>query len=97
MGTCFELPYAWTEPFPAGLDLARLAGFLVVALTPSDDAVHLDELVLAPGQRVVLVLGTEGPGLSEPTLAGRRRAGGHTPAPGCRLAQRGRGGRRGLL
>ncbi len=68
MGTCFELPYAWTGPFPAGLDGARQAGFLVVALTPSRDALALDELTLAPGQRVVLVLGTEGPGLSEPTL-----------------------------
>ena len=68
MGECFSLPYAWAAPFPAGLDVARRAGFLVVALTPAPDAVAVDELGLAPGARVVLLLGTEGPGLSEPSL-----------------------------
>lgn len=68
MGACFTLPHAWTDAFPAGLDVARDAGFTVVALTPAAEAVALASLPLGPTDRVVLVLGTEGDGLREPTL-----------------------------
>lgn len=68
MGACFSLPYAWAETFPAGLDVAREAGFVVVALTPVGSA-RLDELPLGGPDRVVLVLGAEGDGLREATLA----------------------------
>ena len=68
MGASFTLPHAWTGPFPAGLDVARDAGFTVVALTPAAGAVALDSLSWAPTDKVLLVLGTEGEGLGEPTL-----------------------------
>lgn len=53
------LPGAW----PASLDLLRDAGFVVVALTPSADAVPLARAGLE-GRRVALLVGAEGPGLT---------------------------------
>jgi tRNA G18 (ribose-2'-O)-methylase SpoU len=69
MGQVFALPYAYL-PWPAGLDHLRTAGFRVLALTPAPDATALDELVLAADDRVALLLGAEGPGLSAEALAG---------------------------
>jgi tRNA G18 (ribose-2'-O)-methylase SpoU len=62
MGAVFTLPYARLTEWYDGLDLLRGSGFTVVALTPSADAVPLDQ-ALGAG-RVALVLGSEGPGLS---------------------------------
>jgi tRNA G18 (ribose-2'-O)-methylase SpoU len=44
-------------------------GFTVLALTPDPQAVPLDELPASASDRVALVLGAEGPGLSEGALA----------------------------
>lgn len=68
MGACFSLPHCRVGSFPGGLDVARRAGFAVVALTPAPTAVPLVEVPLTRGQRVVLVLGAEGEGLSRATL-----------------------------
>jgi tRNA G18 (ribose-2'-O)-methylase SpoU len=69
MGTVFSVPYAVLEPWPRGLDALRDAGFLRLALTPAPDAVPLPELRLDPGQRVALLFGTEGDGLTPRALA----------------------------
>lgn len=67
MGAVLTLPYtrltSWYDALPA----VRDAGFQVLALTPAPDAVPLDELPL--GDRVALVLGTEGAGLSPRWMA----------------------------
>lgn len=59
-----ELPGDW----PASLDALRSAGLQVAALTPAPDAVPLAQAALA-GQRVALLLGAEGPGLSDEALS----------------------------
>ncbi|MCL3861934.1 RNA methyltransferase [Actinotalea sp. K2] len=64
MGTVFQVPWTRLESWPAGLDALREDGFTVAALALSDDAVTLDELAAAPPDRLALVLGTEGDGLS---------------------------------
>lgn len=64
MGTVFAVPWTRLEPWPGGLELLRDRGFTVAALALTDDAVTLDELVAAPPERLALVLGTEGDGLS---------------------------------
>ena len=64
MGTVFQVPWARLEPWPDGLDLLRGRGFTVAALALQPDAVSLDELAAAAVQRLALVLGTEGDGLS---------------------------------
>lgn len=62
MGAVLTLPYARLENWYDALGQLRAAGFHVLALTPAADAVPLDEIPL--GDRVALVLGTEGAGLS---------------------------------
>lgn len=69
MGHVLRVPFAsLPEPWPASLDVLRVAGFTVVALTPGVDAVPLAAARLA-GRRVALVLGAEGSGLSAAALA----------------------------
>ena len=46
------------------------AGSRVAALALTDDAVSLDELAADPPERLALVLGTEGDGLSRRTIGG---------------------------
>lgn len=69
MGEVFDLPYARAGRFPDGLDPLVDAGFTLVALTPGDDAVDLDQRSFAGDERVALVLGSEGPGLTDATAA----------------------------
>lgn len=68
MGEVFAVPHARLDSFPAGLADVREAGFHVAALTPGDDSQPLDSLVRTPGDRVAILLGTEGPGLSAAAL-----------------------------
>nr|WP_020670001.1 RNA methyltransferase [Amycolatopsis nigrescens] len=68
MGHVLRVPFAALEPWPSGLDLLRAQGFRVAALTPRPDSVALSELGAAGG-KVALLLGSEGPGLSEEALA----------------------------
>lgn len=69
MGHVLRVPFTTlTGPWPASLDLLRAAGLTVAALTPSTDAVPLARAGLA-GRRVALLLGAEGPGLTDEALA----------------------------
>lgn len=68
MGEIFGLPYARLDPFPDGLDVLHAHGFSLVALTPAPDATAIDELAFAPDEKVALVLGSEGPGLTDATM-----------------------------
>ena len=47
----------------------RLADHRVLALTPSRDALPLDEVHVDPEERIALLVGAEGPGLSDEALA----------------------------
>jgi tRNA G18 (ribose-2'-O)-methylase SpoU len=62
MGAVFAIPYARMTNWRAGLAEIRAAGYTVLALTPDQAAVALDDVPM-PG-RVALLLGTEGDGLS---------------------------------
>ncbi len=68
MGEAYALPYARLDPFPAGFDALRGLGFTVLALTPDARADDLGTVRLGPDDRVALLLGAEGPGLSGPAL-----------------------------
>lgn len=69
MGEVFALPWARTATLPAGLGPLRAAGFTIVALTPSPEATPLPELQLAASDKVALLLGAEGPGITDESLA----------------------------
>lgn len=68
MGEVFGLPVARLPRFPEGLDLVVDHGFSLVALTPDPDARPIDDVAFAPDEKVALVLGSEGPGLSDATM-----------------------------
>jgi tRNA G18 (ribose-2'-O)-methylase SpoU len=69
MGEVFSLPVARLEPpWPAGLSVIRAAGFRLLALTPGEQATPLDQLKLGAEDKVALLLGAEGPGLSARVL-----------------------------
>lgn len=68
MGTVFQVPWTRLPSWPAGMAALREAGFTVASLALSDDAVTLDELAAARYERLALVLGSEGHGLTPATI-----------------------------
>jgi tRNA G18 (ribose-2'-O)-methylase SpoU len=81
MGAVFEIPYARIEDWYAGPDALRRHGFTVVGLTPAPDAVPLEGAV-AGRERVALLLGSEGYGLSRHWLESADLRGRIEMAPG---------------
>lgn len=73
IGHALRVPFATLEPWPGAIDALRSAGFDTLALTPGGDT-DLRPGAVAPGRRWALVLGSEGPGLTDAALAacGRR-------------------------
>jgi tRNA G18 (ribose-2'-O)-methylase SpoU len=69
MGTVFQVPWTRVDPWPAGAAVLRGAGFTIAALALSPEAVDLDVFASTAPERLALVLGTEGDGLSGRTLA----------------------------
>lgn len=69
MGTVFQVPWTRVDPWPEGLQALRGLGFTVAALALSDDAVSLEDVEADPPDRLAVVLGTEGDGLSSRTVA----------------------------
>lgn len=68
MGEVFAIPYVTLAPWPDGLKLIRDAGYTLLAMTPSAEAIPLQELGAAQRQRAALLLGAEGQGLSRAAL-----------------------------
>ncbi|MFC4496740.1 TrmH family RNA methyltransferase [Streptomyces ovatisporus] len=68
MGAVFSVPYARLGSWPHDLQSVREAGFVLLALTPEEHAVPLDEVTARRPDRVALMLGAEGEGLSRRAL-----------------------------
>jgi tRNA G18 (ribose-2'-O)-methylase SpoU len=66
MGAVFSLPWARLDAWFRAPEQLAEAGFTTVALTLAPDAYDLDDVAasLSPDQRVAIMLGTEGAGLS---------------------------------
>ena len=69
MGTVFQVPWTRAEAWPDALDELRAAGFVVAGLALKEGAVPLDQFAAAGHERVALVMGTEGDGLTREALA----------------------------
>lgn len=65
MGEVFQLPYAYLPAFPEGLETVREDGFRLLAMTPGG----VDLGTVRVEGRTALLLGAEGPGLTERALA----------------------------
>lgn len=71
LGHVLHVPFARVPDggWPGAVEELRAAGFVTVALTPAPSAPTLGQLVAEAPDRVALLLGAEGPGLSAEALA----------------------------
>ena len=74
MGTVFQIPWTRIGSEPAhwprpGIDRLRALGFQIAAMALSDTAVSIEDPRLMAEEKLAIVLGTEGDGLSERTIA----------------------------
>ena len=75
MGTVFQVPWTRVGEVPSdwprpGMDRLRALGFKTAAMALSDDSVSIEDPRLAAEERLAIVLGTEGDGLAQHTIAG---------------------------
>ncbi|MGV8896445.1 MAG: TrmH family RNA methyltransferase [Rhodoglobus sp.] len=68
MGTVLQVPWTRLPDWPDGATELRAAGFHIAALALADNARSLDEFATNAPQRIAIVLGTEGDGLSRAAL-----------------------------
>lgn len=68
MGHVLRVPFTSVPEWPGALDVLRRHGFHVAALTPRSDAITLRDMRKAGHERVALLLGSEGHGLSRAAL-----------------------------
>jgi tRNA G18 (ribose-2'-O)-methylase SpoU len=68
MGTVFQVPWVRLDSWPGSIETLRGFGFLVAALALEPDSVELQDLSQRNPERLALILGTEGEGLSPQTL-----------------------------
>ena len=74
MGTVFQIPWTrigenkdqWPQP---GLQWLRNLGFKTAAMALSEDAVTIEDPNLMAEEKLAIILGTEGDGLSDQTIA----------------------------
>lgn len=69
MGHALLVPYARATDWPAELKMLKQKGFRVLAMTPDSTACALPEaMAAARDERIAVVVGAEGPGLTPATL-----------------------------
>lgn len=74
MGTVFQIPWTWIGDTPAqwpqpGLSRLQNLGFQTVAMALQDNSLSIDDPILAQAEKLAILLGTEGDGLSASTIA----------------------------
>lgn len=74
MGTIFQIPWAYIGETQAdwpqnGMQWLRELGFRTAAMALRDDSVSIDDATLMAEEKLAIVLGTEGDGLSGSTIA----------------------------
>ncbi|MBP3222983.1 MAG: RNA methyltransferase [Actinomycetaceae bacterium] len=74
MGTVFQVPWTRIHNWPSSIDVLKEEGFVTAALALNDEAIVLDEFSQmdacnSEDSRVALILGTEGDGLKQRTIA----------------------------
>lgn len=68
MGTVFQVPWTRIDDWESAVEDLHAAGFDIAALALRDDAVTLDTYVADRPERVAVVMGSEGDGLSRTVI-----------------------------
>lgn len=69
MGHVLTVPYTKLTTWPHDLTAIKQAGFKILAMTPGPGSIDINDLRPAPNDRLAILLGTEGEGLSKAALA----------------------------
>lgn len=69
MGTVFQIPWTFTGPWPEDMVRLQAMGFQTAALALSDDSVSIDDPGLMGEEKLAVLLGSEGDGLADSTIA----------------------------
>nr|WP_232620711.1 RNA methyltransferase [Rothia kristinae] len=67
MGAVFQVPWTRIESWPESINTLQDAGFVVAGMTLGAGTITLDELVAEEHEKLALVFGSEGPGLTQAT------------------------------
>jgi tRNA G18 (ribose-2'-O)-methylase SpoU len=70
MGTVFQVPWTRIDTWPGGLRVLQDNGFTVAAFALGDGAISLDDLVADQPDRLAMIFGPEGDGLSRRAIRG---------------------------
>lgn len=69
MGTIFQIPWTFAEQWPKeGMEFLREQGFKTVAMALKEDSLQIEDKQLASQDKLAVLLGAEGDGLSNETL-----------------------------
>ena len=74
MGAVFQVPWARFSQWPGGLECLHEAGFITAALALVEESLTIAQLAARNDEKLALILGTEGDGLSAQTLAAAQHA-----------------------
>jgi tRNA G18 (ribose-2'-O)-methylase SpoU len=68
MGTVFDLPWVRMLSWPGDIQTLKQHGYQMLAMELTDDAIPLNEVQIAAGQKVAMILGNEGRGVTAQAL-----------------------------
>ena len=69
MGTVFQIPWTFTGPWPADMAQLKALGFKTAAMALSDNSVSIDDSNLMAEEKLAILMGSEGDGLTNETIA----------------------------
>ena len=70
MGTVFQIPWAYLPSWPdESMEMLGKLGFKTAAMALCDDSVSIDDKNLMAEDKLAIVMGSEGDGLTEHTIA----------------------------
>ena len=69
MGTVFQIPWTFTGEWPADMERLKALGFKTAAMALSDNSVSIDDPNLMREEKLAVLMGSEGDGLTEQTIA----------------------------
>ena len=70
MGTVFQIPWTFTGSWPEeGMQQLKALGFKTAAMALSDNSVSIDDPGLMAEEKLAILMGSEGDGLTEQTIA----------------------------